>query len=173
MRRKPYVAGYFYPADRSSLSAMLHEMTSCDREKKKAIAVIVPHAGYIYSGRVAGAVFSSVEIPRTIILVGPSHRPIRSRFAVYREGTWETPLGGVPVCRELADLILEKSELVQPDCKAHEMEHSLEVQLPFIQFFGRTVRSYLSAIPILLPSRNCKHWELSFQKLSANIRVRC
>lgn len=113
-------------------------------EKKKAISVIVPHAGFEYSGPVAGAVFSSVQLPKVVVILGPNHRNVRSRFAIMKEGTWQTPLGEVPIDSSLADAIAIRSGLISDDSDAHEHEHSLEVQLPFIQYF----KDDFSLVPI-------------------------
>ena len=84
---------------------------------------------------VAGAVFSSVLIPKKLVILGPSHRSIQSRFAIMREGSWETPLGDIFIDTPLAELIMNRTNLVTEDENAHLNEHSLEVQLPFIQYF--------------------------------------
>ena len=136
MKRKPCVAGFFYPGQKNNLEDMLQSMMDKDREKQEAICVVSPHAGYVYSGQVAGAVFSSVRLPNKLILLGPSHRAIQTHFAIMREGKWSTPLGDLKIATDLADRILQGSDLVSEDADAHMLEHSLEVQLPFIQFFN-------------------------------------
>lgn len=136
MRRKPCVAGYFYPGQKDALKDMLQGMVNTESEKHKAVCVVSPHAGYVYSGQVAGAVFSSVRLPSKLILLGPSHRSIQTHFAIMCEGKWSTPLGDLNIATGLADRILQGSELVSEDADAHMHEHSLEVQLPFIQFFN-------------------------------------
>lgn len=136
MKRKPCVAGYFYPRQKDTLEDMLQSMVDKERKKQKAVCVVSPHAGYVYSGQVAGAVFSSVRLPSKLILLGPSHRPIQTHFAIMREGKWSTPLGDLNIATDLADHILQGSELISEDADAHMQEHSLEVQLPFIQFFN-------------------------------------
>ena len=135
MKRKPSVAGSFYPGTKAALLEMIGSMTERDAAKRKALAVVVPHAGYIYSGPVAGAVFSSVEVPGTAVILGPAHREIGSLLAVQREGSWQTPLGESPVENGLADLVLERSSLASDDARSHFGEHSLEVELPFLQYF--------------------------------------
>jgi AmmeMemoRadiSam system protein B len=144
MRRKAAVAGYFYPGSAGELRRMLSRMILPKEKKEKAIAVVAPHAGYVYSGPVAGAVYSSVEIPDTVVLLAPSHRPIRSTIALMKEGDWETPLGTLPVAADLAVRIMGLSKLVRDDPSAHLEEHSLEVQLPFLQFF----KPEFSIVPI-------------------------
>lgn len=114
-------------------------MVDVDREKADAICVVSPHAGYEYSGPVAGAVFSSVRLPDKFILLGPSHRHVQTRFAIVQKGVWETPLGDVPIDSPLASAISSQTSLVSEDETAHAREHSLEVQLPFIQFFKKDI----------------------------------
>jgi AmmeMemoRadiSam system protein B len=155
MLREPYVAGSFYPGQREPLIKEISQKIARASPKVPAIAVIAPHAGYMYSGKVAGAVYSSVEIPDRVILLGPSHRPMASRFALMRDGAWGTPLGEVPIDSGLADLILENTALVSEDSEAHQGEHSLEVQLPFLHYLnpGVTIvpisNTYFAALPDL------------------------
>jgi len=135
MIRKPAVAGYFYPSQAGALRKTMAKMIDFEKEKKKAMCVISPHAGYEYSGSVSGAVFSSVFLPNKFIILGPSHRGMSSPFAVMKEGIWETPLGTIPVDTQLAERLMTHSSLLTNDPSAHLEEHSLEVQLPFIQYF--------------------------------------
>lgn len=155
MRRKPAVAGSFYPQREKNLRKTIEEMVDPEKEKEKSICVVSPHAGFIYSGPVAGAVFSSVYLPERFVILGPSHRSMESRFGIMREGIWETPLGDVSVDSRLAELIMDHSELITEDATAHLNEHSLEVQLPFIQFFKRNI----SIVPI------CIAYFASFEEL--------
>ncbi len=140
MRRKPSVAGFFYPGDADSLRRTIAGMADPGREKKRAVSVVSPHAGYVYSGAVAGLVFSSVLIPETCVILGPSHRDTAVDLAVMKEGEWETPLGAVEIDTGLAELLLEQSSLLEEDTASHRDEHSLEVQVPFLQFFREDVR---------------------------------
>lgn len=144
MRRKAAVAGSFYPGNPQELRRMLSRMVDLEARKTKALAVVSPHAGLIYSGPVAGAVFSSVDLPDTILILAPSHRPMRPLFALMKDGEWETPLGTIPVASGLAESILNSSDLVHADSAAHAQEHSLEVQLPFIQY----LKARFSIVPI-------------------------
>lgn len=144
MIRQPAVAGYFYPSKAEELRKMIGQMTPQVSEKKKAWGIVSPHAGYIYSGQVAAAVFASVEIPSIALILGPSHRGIRSLFALQVEGAWRTPLGETPICRELASRLLALSSLFENEPQAHSLEHSLEVQVPFLQYH----RPDISIVPI-------------------------
>jgi len=134
MTRKPFVAGQFYPGRSRELRETLEPLMNRAAAKANALAVVVPHAGYVYSGAVAGAVFSSISIPNTVLILGPGHRPIHPVFAVQTEGSWETPLGAVPIETKLAEALLEACPACRSDAKAHEREHSLEVQVPFLQY---------------------------------------
>jgi len=146
MTRKPYVAGQFYPAGREALRETLAGMVDPAAAKTKAIALVSPHAGYVYSGPVAGAVFSSAEIPGVAVILGPAHREIGPLFAIQAGGRWLTPLGESPVDEALAARIAAACPLVEDDARAHLLEHSLEVQLPFIQY----LRGDISIVPVLV-----------------------
>jgi len=144
MVRRAAVAGYFYPKKAEELRSMIKGMVDLRAKKEKAWAVVSPHAGFVYSGPVAGAVYSSVFLPERFALLGPSHRGQRSVFGIVTKGAWQTPLGDVAVDTELAGALLRRSHLVRAEEGAHEGEHSLEVQLPFIQF----LRPAFSICPI-------------------------
>jgi hypothetical protein len=100
---------------------------------EEAIGVVVPHAGYVYSGRVAGAVYSRVAWPETWVIMGPNHTGLGAQASLMASGEWETPLGVVPIDAELGTAILSHSTILQEDQLAHAREHSIEVQLPFLQ----------------------------------------
>ncbi len=144
MVRKPSVAGTFYPRTASALRSLIGEMVDPRAEKEKARAAVSPHAGFVYSGHVAGAVFSSVVLPDHIVILGPSHRGQRSRFGIVKEGAWETPLGEVPIDSALAGALLRATPLIEEEEEAHEEEHSLEVQLPFLQ----VLKTGFSMVPL-------------------------
>jgi len=149
MKRAAAVAGAFYPGNAAELRRTIGLMVDRNREKIKARAVICPHAGYVYSGAVAGAVYSSVELPDTFVILAPAHRPQRPAFAIMTEGVWETPLGIVPVAGPLAAAIQAKCPAIVADPASHALEHSLEVQIPFLQYF----RENLSIVPINVSAR--------------------
>jgi AmmeMemoRadiSam system protein B len=134
MQRKPAVAGSFYPSQGAALRRMIASMIDPAVAKLQAKAVVSPHAGYMYSGPVAGAVYGSVQIPLECVILCPTHRGIRPMFALMSEGSWETPLGEVAIASGLAAAIKKQSSLIQEDAGAHGDEHSLEVQLPFLQY---------------------------------------
>ncbi len=135
MVRAPAVAGYFYQGSSEALRKQVEGFIVPGAERKRAIGIVSPHAGLIYSGPVAGALYSSIEIPDTIVLIGPNHTGLGAAVSLMAKGSWETPLGTVEIDETLAASILAKSSHIRDDSVAHLREHSLEVQLPFIQYF--------------------------------------
>lgn len=135
MLRKPAVAGRFYPADSRELSREIDGYLSAERPagKLRAIGCVVPHAGIMYSGHVAGAVYAAMELPARYIIVCPRHYPAGQALAILSAGAWRTPLGDAPVDAELAEELKRACPLLREDAVAHHTEHSLEVQLPFLQ----------------------------------------
>jgi len=142
--RAAVVAGQFYPADPAQLRQTVSEYLERDTVKEKALAVMAPHAGYVYSGAVAGKTYASTRVPETVVLIGPNHTGRGARGAVSKADAWQTPLGPVKTEQELATLIEDSSELFTFDEAAHAGEHSLEVQLPFIQ----VINPEASIVPI-------------------------
>jgi len=108
-----------------------------DAKRIKVMGIVSPHAGYVYSGKVAGETFSRVVLPDKYIILAPNHTGIGPHISLYSSGTWETPLGSIEVDSELAQKIRDKLENIKEDVSAHMMEHSLEVQLPFLQYFKK------------------------------------
>jgi len=155
LRRKPAVSGYFYPGKEENLRKIIERMVDPEIKKEKALCLVSPHAGFEYSGPVAGAVFSSAQLPEKFVILGPSHRGIQSQIAIMKEGVWEMPLGHVQIESRLAELIMSHSQLITEDELAHAGEHSLEVQLPFIQFFKKD----FAIVPI------CISYDTSFNEL--------
>ncbi|MGH9710578.1 MAG: AmmeMemoRadiSam system protein B [Candidatus Acidiferrales bacterium] len=133
MIRPAAVAGRFYPADPSELLRQIDDCISAASEKVRARGCLVPHAGYIYSGRVAGTVYGALELPSRFILLGPRHYPHGERLAILSEGAWQTPLGEAKIDAALARELKEAFPLLREDAVAHAAEHSLEVQVPFLQ----------------------------------------
>ena len=134
MLRQPAVAGQFYPGSASQLRSSLGEMIDESEEKIRVKGIIAPHAGYMYSGGIAGKLYGRIKIPSAVLLIGPNHHGAGEAAALYPDGEWITPLGSVPVNSRLNHLIRSHAPLVQFDTLAHRFEHSLEVQLPFIQY---------------------------------------
>lgn len=146
MIRNPIVAGQFYPGSPSALEAQIEGFIDEQAPKEEVIGLISPHAGYMYSGPVAGAVISRVKFKDTFVIMGPNHTGMGQRFSIMTEGTWRTPLGDVEIDSELAARILVGSSHLKEDEAAHIQEHSIEVQIPFLQYFNRDVK----IVPIVL-----------------------
>lgn len=149
MLRSPAVANMFYPGDKDRLKEQLSTYIRAVPEPKRVLAAVSPHAGYIYSGGVAGAVFSQIRIPDAVVILGPNHRGMGASVALSASGTWDMPLGSVPINEAMAESILKVSTSgvkIKDDPGAHAMEHSIEVQVPFLQF----LRPEVSIVPIAL-----------------------
>jgi AmmeMemoRadiSam system protein B len=139
--RQPAVAGRFYPGNAQRLRAEVETFTTARattaqeaREPKIAAkGCIVPHAGYIYSGAVAGAVYRRLELPRRAVILCPNHTGKGEPLAIMSDGYWRTPLGDVRIDSELAEALKSTMPQVDEDEEAHRFEHALEVQLPFLQ----------------------------------------
>jgi AmmeMemoRadiSam system protein B len=130
----------FYPSTRSLLLKMLDGFMPAGAEADPAVAVVAPHAGYVFSGGVAGAVYARVLVPNDVILLTTNHVPEGAEFALYDEGRWETPLGDVPIATELVAAIVAECPMVEADPHAHDREHSGEVHLPFLRRRNPSVR---------------------------------
>ena len=154
--RKPAVAGQFYPADPKELADLIDQCylhpLGPGREPPEAesdaslVAVVCPHAGYVYSGPVAAHSYlhvSTLRNPDIVIVVAPNHYGIGSGVSTFRSGQWETPLGRMKVDASAAEELVRLAGIVSVDPGAHRLEHSLEVQLPFLQ------RIYGNSVPIL------------------------
>lgn len=135
--RRPAVAGRFYPGKpddlRAEVQGYLSQSVSTNGVPLKAIGCIAPHAGYMYSGHVAGAVFARIEIPQLCVVMCPNHTGMGRALAMISEGSWETPLGEVPVDAEFAAALQVRFPALHNDPAAHRAEHAAEVELPFLQ----------------------------------------
>ena len=133
--RHPAVAGRFYPHDAEALRQEVRAYLSQTplQTPLRALGCIVPHAGYIYSGQVAGAVFARLEIPQLCLLLCPNHTGVGRALAIMSEGSWETPLGTVTIDNSFAEALKRRCPLLQEDASAHRNEHAAEVELPFLQ----------------------------------------
>ena len=149
--REPAVAGRFYPGDAAKLRADVVSYLSSENSQKapqeqrvRAIGCIAPHAGYMYSGRIAGAVFSRIDIPSSCIVLCPNHTGFGRPLAIMKEGSWRTPLGDVPIDSELAGKLLQAFPALVEDSAAHRSEHAIEVELPYLQ----VIRPDVKFVPI-------------------------
>ena len=134
--RKPVVAGKFYPKDAAGIDKEISSFINVNQETKlKAIGCVLPHAGYVYSGKVAAVTLAQIDIPDRVIMLGPNHTGNGSVCSIMTDGIWQTPLGKVNIDKKLALLILSGSKYLEDDSVAHLDEHSLEVELPMLQYF--------------------------------------
>jgi len=135
MLRQPAVAGRFYPSNPKELTALVCEYSRPDPQHPpvEVKACLVPHAGYMYSGNVAGAVLARIALPMKIIVLGVRHYPRGEPVAILSSGAWRTPLGDAPVDEPMAAELRRECPLLREDSVAHSGEHSLEVQIPFLQ----------------------------------------
>lgn len=150
MIRQPAVAHRFYPGNPQELARTVQSLLPPDPAvKRKALGVVSPHAGYIYSGAMAGRTIGSVEIPRTVIILGPNHHGRGAKAAVSTTD-WQMPGGVVPCDTEISKALIGVSELLSEDELAHQFEHSIEVQVPFLQ----ELQPELQIVAISLSSLN-------------------
>ena len=135
MVREPVVSGQFYPANKQSLLATIEELAKEKPSKISAKGVILPHAGYMCSGKVAAETVSKVMARKHLVILGPNHHGTGADFALWPRGKWSTPLGMVDIDEQLAQKIIDKGDIITEDYLAHKFEHSIEVELPFLQYF--------------------------------------
>lgn len=140
MTRKPAVAGQFYHATAAKLDHQVRQYVTASLSREPAIGILSPHAGLVYSGAVAGEVYSSIVVPQTFLLIGPNHTGLGANVALMPRGEWEIPTAVLPIDEKLARRILASTPLVSDDSQAHIFEHSLEVQLPFIASLSRDIK---------------------------------
>jgi MEMO1 family protein len=136
MLRMPAVSGRFYPSNPAELTGLIRQYTTVEKKEEailKAKACLVPHAGYVYSGHVAGAVYGRISIPKKLLVLGVRHYPHGEKAAILSSGEWRTPLGNALIDEPLAEALREACPLLREDSVAHSSEHSLEVQIPFLQ----------------------------------------
>ena len=131
MERSPVVAGRFYPGDADTLSAEVTGFLGPDLRQEPALAVVAPHAGYMYSGAIAGSVYAAVRIPSVVVVMCPNHTGHGARGAIMTHGTWRVPVGRVPIEEPVAEE-LRGLALLTEDARAHTHEHAIEVHLPFL-----------------------------------------
>jgi hypothetical protein len=147
--REAAVAGQFYPGTEAELRSEVQELLQrgsgeSEGQRVRALGVIAPHASYVYSGAVAGAVYAHVEVPRKVIVLCPNHTGMGEPLAIMSQGCFRTPLGDVEIDRELAEALKRGFSLLLEDDQSQLREHAVEVQLPFMQ----AVRQDLKIVPI-------------------------
>jgi AmmeMemoRadiSam system protein B len=137
MLRKPVVSGQFYPANKEALASLIDSFLPKTAKKMSARAIILPHAGYIYSGKVAVETVSRIMPAKRLVILGPKHSSGGEDFALWAKGGWITPFGEIKIDQDLASRILAKGNYIKEDYLAHQPEHSIEVELPILtRLFG-------------------------------------
>lgn len=147
--RHPAVAGQFYPRNPKALLDDVQSYLSPPAELVSALGCVVPHAGYMYSGHVAGAVYAHLDIPELVIVMCPNHTGLGHPLSIMSHGAWETPLGVATIDPELAAALLDRFPILIDDVDAHRKEHAIEVQLPFLQ----AKRANFRFVPIAIGTR--------------------
>ena len=155
MIRKAQVAGQFYPATPAALRKQLEGLLEKKEKKEDALGLVSPHAGYIFSGKVAGSCFSQVNLTKTAVILGPNHTGYGAPFSIMANGNWRMPLGDVEIDVPLAKNILSESKYLQEDLQAHLYEHSIEVQLPFLQYLLPEVK----IVPIVVSDADFRTYD--------------
>jgi AmmeMemoRadiSam system protein B len=157
--RPPAVAGAFYEGTPDRLRAQVEACVRANppvAAKRRFIGAVVPHAGLMYSGHVAAAFYAVAELPRRFIILCPNHTGAGHVAAINRAGAWRTPLGDVAIDTPLADALMSRTKLLAEDARAHAREHSLEVQLPFLQ---QRLGSDVTFVPICLGAHRYDYCE--------------
>lgn len=165
--RAPAVAGQFYPGSKKALLVELERCIPTGLRTEKALGLMAPHAGYVYSGATAGKTFARVAVPDRVVVLAPNHTGMGNPVAVWSSGAWDTPLGPVAVDAELAGALLKACPAAADDQVAHIREHSLEVELPFIQKMNPAAR----ILPVCLGTHSGKALRELGEALSSVIRA--
>jgi AmmeMemoRadiSam system protein B len=149
--RPPAVAGSFYEGTAPRLEQQVAACFAANPEpppaKQRFIGAVVPHAGLMYSGHVAAAFYGLADLPKRFVILCPNHTGAGYPAAINREGAWRTPFGDAAIDTPLADALMQRTRLLREDARAHAREHSLEVQLPFLQ---RLLGNDFTFVPICL-----------------------
>lgn len=166
--RYPAVAGQFYPAKSSELTASLNQYLQTSTQKTKAIGIVVPHAGYIYSGAVAGKVYSTIQIPNKALVLCPNHTGLGAKASIMDSGAWQLPNGNISIDETLATALMKECSFLTKDHLAHLREHSLEVQLPFLLHLN----PHIQFVPITLSHlklAECETMGAAIAKVAQNL----
>ncbi len=134
MHRQTAVAGSFYSDQEDQLQKeLLQFMPQIAPQPTKAKAILAPHAGYMYSGTTAGAIYQLIEVPDLVFILSPNHTGYGTPISLYAQGEWATPLGSIPINEMVTRKMMDQCSLVTEDYSAHQQEHSIEVHLPFLK----------------------------------------
>lgn len=163
--RKPAAAGQFYPLSANEIKKQIKGFLDNTLSKNEAIACILPHAGYIYSGKVASRTIASINLKDILVILGPNHTGNGEQFSIMCQGIWQTPLGDIKIDSALAKNILSRSEYLKDDKTAHLYEHSIEVELPILQYF----KSDFQIVPIVCSPGNLQQLKKIGQDIACAI----
>lgn len=166
MRRSPAVAGQFYYGTASKLAHQVEQYIDRNAKKEKAIGIVSPHAGLVYSGPIAGAVYSIIDSPETFVLIGPNHAGRGAQISLIESGEWEIPTGVFQIDEEISRRIAMNVTIVTEDTEAHMSEHSLEVQLPFIAYFSKESK----IVPIVMLSASIEECRILGEGIAKAVR---
>ena len=155
MLRNPVVAGQFYPASKKQLICEIEKHIDREASKEKILGIVSPHAGYMCSGETAALTLSKAELPNNIIILGPNHTGAGAGFSIMAHDAWKTPMDNVNINEKLAEIILSKTSLIKEDEEAHKYEHSIEVQLPIIQY----LKSDFRFVPIAISYADIEQYQ--------------
>ena len=168
--RPPAVAGSFYEGTPERLRAQVKACFAVNpappAQKQRFIGAVVPHAGLVYSGHVAAAFYAIADLPKRFVILCPNHTGAGHFAAINREGAWRTPFGDVPIDTPLADALMAQTPLFAEDTRAHAREHSLEVQLPFLQH----LLSDFTFVPICLGAHRLDYAEEAGRAIAAVLK---
>jgi AmmeMemoRadiSam system protein B len=167
MIRNPAVSGRFYPADPDELRKAIQGFLDPPQRTIRSIGIIVPHAGYMYSGHVAGAVYSRIALPLRSIILCPNHTGLGLPLSIMKAGAWQTPLGPMQIDEELCAALAEADPHLEDDAEAHRLEHSLEVQLPFMQHIVGAAARF---VPITIGTSNLERLQELGRAIAAVVR---
>ncbi|MBI5309155.1 MAG: AmmeMemoRadiSam system protein B [Planctomycetes bacterium] len=148
--RPAAVAGSFYPGNAHQLLADIEGYMTIVAEKHSVLGVLSPHAGYRYSGRVAGELYSRITIPDTVVIIAPNHTGYGVPYSLWPGGPWQTPLGNVETNDEVVEELARSCDILEKDRDAHLCEHAAEVQIPFLQHFN----PYVKIVVMVVSSQN-------------------
>ncbi len=166
--RQPAVAGQFYPGDPDSLQVQVESYLQPEPPLSGVIGAVIPHAGYIYSGAVAGETVSVLNIPDRVLILGPNHTGWGPEISVYSGRSWQMPFGEVRIDADLADQILEYAPGATADIMAHSQEHSIEVLLPFLYYARQEEFTFVPVTISRISSEACRDLGSSLARIIEN-----
>jgi AmmeMemoRadiSam system protein B len=166
MIREPVVSGKFYPQDPRELTELIESFVEKEPAKLSAQAAILPHAGYIYSGKVAVKTVGKIIGRKRVVILGPNHTGYGKDFGVWPKGAWRTPFGEIAIDEEITDNILSSGDFIVKDELCHKFEHSIEVELPILQYFFKDFKF----VPICCSISDLRTYEKVSNQLNAALR---